>query len=154
MRAVYTTNPFPEAVEVADYLRQKTSPGERIAVLGSEPEIFFYSGRRAAARYVYAYALVERHPFAKRLQQQVAAEIEAARPEYIVWARVDYSWLEQTGADRFIFDWAEGYLRAHYALEGVVEVPEEGRGRAVWGESAATYRPRTKDQLLVYRRRD
>ena len=153
MRAVYTTNPFPEAVEVADHLRGHSAPGARIAVLGSEPEIYFYSGRRAAARYVYAYALVERHPFAKRLQQQVAQEIEAARPEYVVWARVDYSWLEQPGADHFLFDWVEGYLRDHYRLEGVVEVPEEGLGRAVWGDDAATWRPRTKDHLLVYRRR-
>ena len=153
MRAVYTTNPFPEAVEVADHLREHSAPGARIAVLGSEPEIYFYSGRRAAARYVYAYALVERHPFAKRLQQQVAQEIEAVRPEYVVWARVDYSWLEQPGADHFLFDWAEGYLRDHYRLEGVVEVPEEGLGRAVWGDDAATWRPRTKDHLLVYRRR-
>ncbi|MCU0225142.1 MAG: glycosyltransferase family 39 protein [Acidobacteria bacterium] len=153
MRAVYTTNPFPESVEVADYLRRQAPAGARIAVLGSEPQIYFYSGHRAAARYIYAYALVEEHPFAARLQQQTAREIEEARPEFVVWARADYSWLERPGASRFIFDWAEKYLGEHYRLEGVVEVPEDGIGRAVWGDEAASYRPRTKDHLLVYRRR-
>nr|MCU0231673.1 hypothetical protein [Acidobacteriota bacterium] len=153
MRAVYGTNPFPEAVEVSDYLLRHSPEGARVAVLGSEPEIYFLSGRRAAARYVYAYALVEEHPFARRLQEQTAQEIEAAQPEFIVWARVHYSWLARPSADPFIFEWAEKYLAAHYRLEGVVEVPGDGLGRAVWGEAAASYQPRTEENLLVYRRR-
>src|SRR5436309_1014927 len=50
-RRLYGGNPFPEALEVARYIRERSAPADRIAVLGSEPEIYFYSGRRAATGY-------------------------------------------------------------------------------------------------------
>ena len=40
-RAVYGMNPFPEAVQIASYIRAHTSNDEKIAVLGSEPEYLF-----------------------------------------------------------------------------------------------------------------
>ena len=50
-RAVYGLNPFPESLEVARYLREHTSPTERIAVVGSEPQIYIYARRRGATGY-------------------------------------------------------------------------------------------------------
>jgi hypothetical protein len=70
MRSVYTTNPFPEAVEVADYLREHGAPGERIAVLGSEPEIYF---RRDGAAAVRARARRERPPGAPAASEFVTS---------------------------------------------------------------------------------
>jgi len=51
-RAIYGDDPFPEAVAVGRYLREHTPPGARIAILGSEPEIWFYARRRAATPYL------------------------------------------------------------------------------------------------------
>ena len=36
-RLVYGSNPFPEAVEIARYVREHSAPTDRIAVIGSEP---------------------------------------------------------------------------------------------------------------------
>ena len=33
---------------IARYIRERTAPGDRIAVIGSEPEIYFYAERNAA----------------------------------------------------------------------------------------------------------
>jgi len=38
---IYSDNPFAESVKIADYLREHTSRDDTIAVLGSEPEIYF-----------------------------------------------------------------------------------------------------------------
>ena len=57
-QTVYGSNPFPEAVQVGDYLKNHASPGARIAVLGSEPEIYFYH-RHSATGYIYTYSLME-----------------------------------------------------------------------------------------------
>ena len=40
-KVIYGANPFPEAVEVAGYLKDHATPGARIAVLGSEPGNLF-----------------------------------------------------------------------------------------------------------------
>ena len=39
-RMMYGANPFPESYPIAEYLKEHTSAGDRIAVIGSEPQIF------------------------------------------------------------------------------------------------------------------
>jgi len=42
-------------------LRAHTAPTERIAVIGSEPQIYFFAQRHAATGYIYMYALTSRN---------------------------------------------------------------------------------------------
>src|SRR5439155_711705 len=58
-RATYGTNPFPEAPVIAQRIADDTLPEDRVAVLGSEPEICFYARRRSATGYIYMYGLME-----------------------------------------------------------------------------------------------
>src|SRR5437773_8482945 len=55
---VYPEGPFPESVRIAEYVRDHTSPHDTIAVLGSEPQIYFYAQRHSAIGYVYTYGLM------------------------------------------------------------------------------------------------
>jgi 4-amino-4-deoxy-L-arabinose transferase-like glycosyltransferase len=113
-RYIYGTNPFPESLRVAEHIRGDSSTDDRIAVLGSEPQIYFYSGRRSATGYIYTYALMERHEFALDMQKEMAAQIESARPAFIVLVGVPTSWLQRADSERHIFEWARDYLAAHY----------------------------------------
>jgi hypothetical protein len=63
-RSVYGANPFPESVEIARHIAEHCPQQARIAVLGSEPQIYFYSHHRAATGYIYTYPLMEPQPFA------------------------------------------------------------------------------------------
>jgi hypothetical protein len=123
-------------------------------VLGSEPQIYFYAHRRAATRYVYTYALMEPHPYAARLQDQVIREIEAARPRFAVVVKVSTSWLARPSSDRRLQKWIESYLPAHYEIVGVVEVPPDGPARYVWGEQASRARITEPSVVLVLERKD
>jgi hypothetical protein len=153
-RARYGRNPFPESIEIARYIASNSAPGDRIAVLGSEPQLYFYAHRRAATRYVYAYALMEPHPHAGQLQDQVIREIEAARPLFAVFVDVPTSWLAQPSSDRRIQRWMSSYLPSHYETVGVVEIPPEGSTRYVWGEAAAHTQATEPYVVLVLRRKD
>lgn len=79
-RAIYGRNPFQESVEVARYIRERTRPDERVAVTGSERQIYFYSGRRSATGYIYTYPLMELQPYATATQRQMIHEVEAVDP--------------------------------------------------------------------------
>ena len=57
--SIYRESPFAEAIRVAQYLREHTNPTDTIAVLGSEPEIYFYARRHSATGYIYMYGLME-----------------------------------------------------------------------------------------------
>jgi 4-amino-4-deoxy-L-arabinose transferase-like glycosyltransferase len=149
---VYFTNPFMESIPIAAYIRERSEPTDRIAVMGSEPQIYFYANRRSAARYPYVYALMEAQPFAHTMQQDTIREIEAARPKWIVVVRADPSWLIGEWSDRTILTWLAGYLKDHYMLDGIVEVSREEPTRYWWGPESLSHTPTGKSYVLVLRR--
>ena len=110
---------------IADYLSRHSAPDQEIAVLGSEPQLYFYARRISATRHIYAYPLVEQQPFARTMQEEMCQEIEAAKPEFVVIVRMNVSWLPGPGCSYFLFAWADSYLRDHYRPVGLVDVPAE-----------------------------
>src|SRR4030095_1700193 len=46
LREVYGLNPFPEAWEISSVLKNRMKAGDVIGVLGAEPQVFIYTGRR------------------------------------------------------------------------------------------------------------
>ena len=99
-RSVYSISPFVEAPVVAGYLRDHTSPADRILVFGSEPEIYFHANRRSVTGYIYTYPLMEPHAHASRMQDEMMREIEAAHPLYVVSVVDPWSWLVRPESDR------------------------------------------------------
>jgi hypothetical protein len=153
-RAIYGGNPFPESPEVARYIAARTAPDDRIAVLGSEPQIFFYARRRSATGHVYVYGLMEPHPLARARQEQRAREVEAARPAYVVWVLVPTSWLMRPESDRWILQWAQDYVSRGYDLVGQVQILGPDRTEYYWDDFAERAPERPVNRVLVYRRRD
>ena len=153
-RTLYGRNPFPEALVVGNYLRAHATKDQSIAVLGSEPEIYFYSQRRSATRHLYMYNLVEAQPFAAQMQEQLIGEVEAARPAWVVYVRTHASWVPQPSSSSRIFQWAGDYLRRDYQKVGQVEAPDPTHTRYLWGSEAAAAPRDDFTQLQVFRRRD
>ncbi len=151
-RSIYGENPFPEALEIARYVRERTRPDDTIAVLGSEPEIFFYADRRSATGYIYTYSLLEMQPLARAMQEEMIREIEAARPAYAVWVGVPWSWLPKPGSERLVFDWANFYLRAHYDVCGEIAILGPERTLYLWDDAAAKA-PAGVPRVTVLRRK-
>jgi hypothetical protein len=149
-RAAYGANPFPEAVGVGNYIRDHSAPDARVAVLGSEPEIYFYAHRRSATGYIYTYPLVEEQEYGSVMQAEMIKEIEAVKPELLVYVLMHESWLTKARADQRIFDWSGTYVKERYALEGIADGGNQDVYR--WGSDAAEYRPRRPEVILLYRR--
>jgi hypothetical protein len=126
-RLIYGPNPFPEAVRIAEYLREHTNPTDTIAILGSEPEIYFYAHRHSATGYIYTYGLMESQRYAGQMQREMMREIEAARPKYLVYVVVPTSWLRQRDSEAEIFDWFDRYTAADFRLDGLVNIVSRDR---------------------------
>ncbi|MBI3826717.1 MAG: glycosyltransferase family 39 protein [Candidatus Rokubacteria bacterium] len=152
-REAYHANPYPEAVQVARFLRELTAPTERVAVIGSEPEIYFYARRRAATGYLYVYPLMEPQRYARQMQEEMIRQIEAAAPRYLVMVWVNYSWMAGERSDPRLVAWAEEYKVRHFERVGVADIVSADRTEYRWGPEAATYAPRSRYWLEVLRRR-
>ena len=134
-RLTFGGNPFPEAPVIAQRIAARTTPDDTVLVLGSEPELLFYAGRRSATRYIYMYPLVERQPYARQMQEDMIAEVEAARPAYVVFVAISVSWTFNDDSDRHVLQWFDDYLEAHYELDGCVDV-RDVESAYIWGPSA------------------
>jgi len=121
-RMAYGPNPFPESVRVAEYLRDHTDAGDTIAVLGSEPQIYFYSKRHSATGYIYTYGLMEPQKYARQMQEEMIRQIESARPKYLIWINVSSSWVRRPGAESLIFAWSNDYIQKFYDVVGIVNI--------------------------------
>jgi hypothetical protein len=127
-------------VEIARYLRDHTGPDDRIAVFGSEPQIYFYADRRSATGYVYTYGLMEPQKYALTMQQEMAREIEQAHPKYLVFVTVPTSWLRAQDSQDYIFQWFKEYTQG-MELDGLVELAGPDQIVYKWGDEARAYRP-------------
>lgn len=152
-RALYGANPFPEAEVLGRWIEEHSKPDDQVVVLGSEPEIYFYSRRRAATGYIYMYALMEDHPYALRMQQDLIREVETNRPTFLVFVTEPMSWLRQRGAPGVIFDWLEPYAQQNYEVIARVDLSARGPSRFIWDPQAARESPRPGPYLLLSRRR-
>ncbi|MCU1271633.1 MAG: hypothetical protein JWN74_2927 [Acidobacteriaceae bacterium] len=151
-RKLYGGNPFPEAIPVADYIRQRTSENASIVVLGSEPEIYFYAHRHSATGYIYTYGLMEEQKYALKMQQQMISEIEAARPETLVWVNVRASWLPHDHSEGLLLSWAQKYVHDRYDLTGVADIHATQTDYR-WGDDAKNYQPRSNSVVFVFKRK-
>lgn len=150
-RNIYGQNPFPEALRIADFIAGKSEKGDQIAVVGSEPEIYFYSHRRSATGYIYTYPLMEPQPFASDMQREMASEIERANPRFVILVLIPQSWQRRPDSDMTILSWSDAYVRSRYQLVGVADLLEEGTEYR-WDNDARTYSPVSPYQVLLFQR--
>jgi hypothetical protein len=150
---IYFEEPFVEAPAVAGYIREHSSPNARLAVLGSEPEIYFYSRRHSATGYIYAYALMEPQPYALKMQREMIAEIESNQPEYLVWVGNDNSWAIRPASNPAIFDWFNEFSRKFYEIAGIAGVNPAGETFFLRDADARNYAGPAGQSLIIYKRK-
>ena len=152
-RDLYSLNPFPEAITVSDYIRRHSAPGARVAVLGSEPEIYFYSHRHSATVYIYTFALSEDQPYAAQMRREMIQEIRTAQPEYVVLVDSLDLWADRSEGKPTVFSWWGEYAPGRYDMVGIADIVSDFRTEYRWGAAAAAYRPESDYIVAIYRKR-
>jgi hypothetical protein len=150
-RIIYGLDSFVETPAMANYIREHSTADARIAVIGSEPEIYFYAHRHSATGYIYTYALMEPQPYALKMQQDMISEIESNKPEYLVWIGDANSWNVRPTSNPDIFDWFNRYSKEFYESVGVL--PQRGGNGFLWDEAAKNYHGSAEPALAIYKRK-
>ena len=153
-RVCYSVNPFPEAAQVAEHLRQHTAPTDTIMVFGSEPEIYFEAQRHSASGYIYSYSLGEDQAYWPIMQKQMMEEVEANRPAYVVLVNISFSWLLDPRSPQAVAirTSIKQYVSSGFEQVGMVDVAEP-ESRYFWGEEAQGHH-HPGYELLIFKRKD
>ncbi len=153
-RSTYGANPFVESIKIARYIKERTSPDDRIAVLGSQPEIFFYADRLSASRFTVLYTLTGGNKFAVELQEEMIRDIQAAHPKYLVYVNTPASWAIAEGSKILLFRWLKAYVPTRYDRIGLVDILYPEPSKYYWDADLAGVQPSSKLWISIYKRKE
>jgi 4-amino-4-deoxy-L-arabinose transferase-like glycosyltransferase len=151
-RMIYPEGPFVESIRIAEYLREHTNRNDTIAVLGSEPQIYFYSDRHSATGHIYTYGLMETQKYASQMQQEMIREIERARPKFLISVVMPDSWLQRPESERLIFTWANEYAAQNYTVAGFVNMVAPDK-TDYYFDNVPQSVPQLGKYILIYQRK-
>lgn len=155
VRDTYGTTLFEEVIHVGEYLQANTAKEARIAVLGSEPEVFFYAHRRSCSGYIYMYPLMEEQKYARQMQEDMVARIEQERPEYVLYVDDPFSWLGREHSEQKLLDWWNASGAADFEVATTVKL-QGGEGELLPGlekKSPAAQEENAPTNLVLYKRK-
>ena len=113
---VYHMNPFPFSEKIAELIRKKTTKNDRIAIIGNEPQILFYSQRRSATSFIYTYSLGEDQPLAEQFRTEMIRQIETSSPQLIVYTNIQPEWYKKPKNWEELDTWFKCYTQSQYTL--------------------------------------
>ena len=152
-RQTYGLNPFIESLKIAEYLKEHTNPNDRVLIIGSEPQINFYSQRRSSTGYVFTDQLVQNHKYALAMQQEYIKEVESRPPKFIVVVNVPTSWCLTPKSETMIFRWVDRFLKTYYRLVGIVDIKPNGVANYYWNNQADPEKLKTFLGAAIFMRR-
>ena len=146
-----TAKPFAESVDVAAFIRENSTPTDTILVIGSEPQIYFYTDRISASGHIYMYPLMEEQPLAVQMQEQMLKQMTAEQPAYLVLVDDPGSWLAVSEKGQAFRKQLNRFVENGYELDGVAAVSRESKSFSVFGERARQFVPDTASRIFVYK---
>ncbi len=151
-RLTHGLNPLPESINIARYIRERSHPSEKIAVIGSEPQIYFYAQRKSVTGFIYMYPLMERQRFSLLMQQEMIREIESGKPQYLIFIHIPTSWLRRETSHDLILHWFFSYASRYYKQCALVEIIDPSTTRYYWDQGTLPSRPISPFWISIYKR--
>lgn len=151
-RKVYGLNPFYESLEIAEFIKENSEVSDKIAIVGSEPQIYFYSDRFPATGYIYTYGLMEDHDFSLSMQKEMIEQIESNNPEFLLFVNISTSWLKREKSEDYIFEWVNTYINKNYELSAMTDMNSSFGKSFISGEALKS--AQSKDNVIwIFKRK-
>ncbi len=154
-RLAYFVSPFPEAVKIAEYIKEHSKESDTITILGSEPEIFFYSNRKSTTGFIYMYPLMEDHKFSLELQARMTKEVNEKKPEFVILVNNELDFFQKNVSKEnlvILFDWIENFKKqTDYKKVGVVEILL-GETKYTFGDDLSSHKYSSEASIDLYQK--
>ncbi|MDX1409315.1 MAG: hypothetical protein R3330_14310, partial [Saprospiraceae bacterium] len=154
MKQSYRDNYFPEHQVIGDFLNTQLQSGDQLIVMGSEPQIYLYTGRKSPTRHFYMTYTSKDLPEALRWEDEVIEAISTSKPKYIAFIYEPYSWMFKDNSRRKMYNWTHNLARARYETIAHMDLIKGMHvNRLITGSQAAAYAPASNHYITIYQRR-
>ena len=150
LRSVYGLNPFPESMVVADKLNTLLKPDDKIAVLGTEIQMYVYTNKKSPSRFAGSGALLE-FPVqqSNEWQKEFIADVEKAAPRFLVFYSHPISWMANPKTENLIFPWLNKFSTEKYKLFGFADM-YDNMTNYVWAPNPDLINKPPKSNYKIY----
>lgn len=153
LRRVYGSNPFPEAKKIGDFIAKRTVEGDKVALIGSEPEIYIYSGTRAPSRHAYFSHLVKNNIEQEEWQREFVLDLEREMPKYLVVFNHPGSLLIWPGAKKEFLKRVRSFGKKYYRKVGFVDMISERKSVYKWHDDMQGYQAEGPYNIHIFERK-
>lgn len=155
LRQVYGLNPFPESKVIADKLNTMMKPEDKLAVFGTEIQMYFYTNKISPSRFAGSGALLE-FPTkkAEEWQKEFINDVEKANPRFLVFYSHAISWLANPNVKNLIFPWFDKFSAEKYNLIGYADM-YDNTTNYVWAPDIDLVNnpPKSQYKIFVFERK-
>ena len=112
LRDTYGMNPFPEAKVIGDKLKPMAKKGDKILLIGSEPQLYIYTGMDAPNRHMYFTHLVSdaTKTRANEWQKEFIEDLSREKPRFVVIFQNQVSLGVKPNANRGVLEFIGNYF--------------------------------------------
>jgi 4-amino-4-deoxy-L-arabinose transferase-like glycosyltransferase len=111
---VYPLYPFPYSPRIAEIIRERTLKGDRIAIIGNEPQLLFYSRHRSATSFIYTYSIGEDQPLSEQFRFEMIRQVESTSPKLLIYTNVQPEWYKKPKGWEELDKWFFSFTKLHY----------------------------------------
>lgn len=151
-RSIYFPNLFADAEKVSEFIKSRSGESDRVAILGSEPEILFLSQRRSTTRYIFTDFINMKHELGGQMQKEMIREIDSIKPAIIVMINQPFSWGAMPSGSWPLLRWIRGYLEVNYEIVGTVTQISMNSSVFRWDQEARDDPHALASPIIIFQR--
>jgi hypothetical protein len=151
---MYGNEKFPDLKEIAALLPKYMTDKGKIGIIGSEPEIFFYTKKESANSILYHFPMYEDHKYADQMFTTFKAEMERNKPEILMY----FCDLERfdgcnTTIDVNMQKWYHAFTLDYKLLATYYIDREENIGKLCWESQKSILSPNFTSKFYIWKRK-
>ena len=148
----YYGSPFIAAKDIGEYIKNNSSPDDKIAVFGSDPEIMVYADRESVGGYVFIYPLTDGRYYNEKLVKDMMDKIRQEKPKFVVEVYFRTSWLNRDNDEKLFKAMNEELIR-NYIKVGIVDSSDPANPIYKFEEEMANFKEGNERIMWLLKRR-
>lgn len=153
MEKGYHWNGFAEVQAIGKELSKRLKPGETVGILGSEPQLNYYTGTEHCSPHLFMYPVIRPNRFQSEFQQQFLSDFDQCQPAYLIVTASEASWMPGFAAMPFFKnDLMATRISPNYDLIGRANIGQLPLS-IVWDEALKSHRPPQCPPILIFKRK-
>ena len=151
IRSMFPGNPCVEDKILSELIAARMQPGDRIAVLGSEPQYYVYLNRNAPSKHFFMAFTMRPIPESEGWQQETLDSIITQKPRFIVFNFVPYSWMPKKDSRMTLYQGSYKFARDNYRPIAWADMIGKNETNFILRETEAlSYQPKGDQYVTVY----